>query len=72
MSDKELKSLIQKWKQRDGEHIVKSKLIAQRLSSSLVEKICANRYPGELRGANRTVIEDELKTAGILSKEKAG
>lgn len=69
MADKDIKALIQKWAKRDGEHNVKSALIAKRLSTSLVDQLIGQRYPGEVRGANLTVIEDELRKAGMLQDE---
>ena len=73
MSNKEVKALIKKWAQRDGDHIVKSVLVGKRLSTSLVDQLLGGRYGGEVRGANLTVIEDELRKAGFLpSQDEAG
>jgi hypothetical protein len=69
MADKDIKALILKWAARDGEHNVKSALIGKRLSTALVDQLLGQRYPGKVRGANLTVIEDELRKAGMLQDE---
>jgi predicted methyltransferase MtxX (methanogen marker protein 4) len=66
MNNKELKKLIQQWAAEAGAHNVMATLIKRRLSISLVEKLVSGRYPGELRGASREVIENELKKAGVM------
>jgi hypothetical protein len=69
MSDKQTKDLIAQWAKRDGQHVVKAKLIERRLSSSLVDKLIGQRYSGQIRGANLSLIEDELRKAGMLQDE---
>jgi hypothetical protein len=69
MANKEIRDLLQKWAKRDGLHIVKSRLIAKRLSTTFVDQVIADRYPNEIQGANLTVIEDELRKAGFIQDE---
>ncbi len=69
MNDRQTKDLIVKWAERDGDHLVKATLIQRRLSSSLVEKLVGNRYPGKIRGANLSIIEDELRKAGLIETQ---
>lgn len=65
-----LKEAVVKWAHQIGQNEAKARLVRRGINGNTVDKLVAGTYESEPRGANATVIREELAKDGF-SDERA-